>query len=364
MEEFFITYKSQIIWTISIVSAIIALRTVTKFFFNRISNSDLINPQINRVIPLIIIKHLLNTVWWILGIIAFIFVFVKAEKYKFLLDKFYLVLYLVGLVLVTIMAAAISKHWFKKNIQKKIDKNEDPSALKFYRYVAAVAIYFFGLLFALLAFPSLKNVAQAALGGAGVLALIVGLAAQEALSNLIGGAFIVSFKPFKIGDKIKISDTMVGTVTDITLRHTVIKNYENKMIVIPNSVINKEKLINFDLDESKCCEHIVIGISYDSDVTLAKSIMREECENHPLTYDNRTASEKKKGLPIVKTALISLNDSSVDIRAWVWAKSVGDAFDIKCDVLESIKKRFQAEGIDIPFPIRTIYIKNEDNIEK
>lgn len=359
MSEYLLLHKSEIFWVFGVIVVIFLLRTLTEYLHNKIANKDLLLLREERVIPLILIKHLINLVWWILGLITLVFVFVEAEEYKFILDKFYLILYLVGLVLVTVMAANIAQHWFKKNIQKKIDEKEDPSGLKFYRYVAIVAIYFFGLLFALLAFPSLRNVAQAALSGAGVLAIIFGLAAQEALSNLIGGVFIISFKPFKIGDKVKVTDTMVGTVTDITLRHTVIRNFENKMIVIPNSVINKEKLINYDLGENKCCEHVQVGISYESDVVLAKKIMQDVCEKHPLTMDNRTKIEKKNGAHMVKTALISLDDSSVTLRAWVWAKNFDDSFQIKCDVLEEIKQRFKEEGVNIPYPNRTLHIVKE-----
>lgn len=152
---------------------------------------------------------------------------------------------------------------------------------------------------------------------------------------------------------------MLGTVTDITLRHTIIRNFENKMIVIPNAVINKEKLINYDLGELKCCERIEIGISYDSNIDLAKKIMQDECENHPLIYDNRTELDKLDGKPVVKTALTKLNDSSMTIRAWAWAANYGESFSLQCDVLESVKKRFDKEGIEIPFPNRTITIKTK-----
>jgi small-conductance mechanosensitive channel len=202
-------------------------------------------------------------------------------------------------------------------------------------------------------------VAQTALGGAGVIALIAGVASQEALANLVGGVFIISFKPFRIGDTIRISDAMVGTVVDITLRHTVIRNYDNKMIIIPNAIINKEKLINYDLGEMKICERIEIGISYDSNIKLAKKIMQEECEKHPYILDNRSATDILDGKPIVRTSLISLNDSSVTIRAWAWARNYTESFDMRCDLLESIKKRFDNEEIEIPFPYRTVVMKKE-----
>ncbi|MGB0427768.1 MAG: mechanosensitive ion channel family protein, partial [Flavobacteriales bacterium] len=268
----------------------------------------------------------------------------------------------IGIVLsFTIISASTSNIWFKHNIQKKIETEQDPTNVQFLRYVVLVSVYCIGTLLCLLVFPSLKGIAQTVLGGAGVLTLIAGFASQEALSNVIGGVFIIIFKPFRIGQRIKITDTMVGKVTDITLRHTVIRNYENKMIVIPNAIINKERLINYDMGELKCCERIEIRISYDSNIGLAKKIMQEECESHPLILDNRTELEKQEGKPIVKTAVIALNESAIILRAWTWERNYSDSFQLKIDVLERIKNRFDNEGILIPFPSRTIVMKKEDS---
>ena len=100
--------------------------------------------------------------------------------------------------------------------------------------------------------------------------------------------------------------------------------------------------------------------------------MQEECTKHPLILDNRSELDVLDGQPIVRVALTSLNDSSVTIRAWVWARDYTDSFDMRCDLLESIKKRFDSEGIEIPFPYRTLVFKNtatepqnaEENSEK
>ncbi len=164
---------------------------------------------------------------------------------------------------------------------------------------------------------------------------------------------------FKIGDIIKLDETMVGKVTDITLRHTIIRNYENKMIVIPNSVINKEKLINYDLGERMCCQWIEVGISYGSNIDTAKHIMREECEDHPNLLDNRSELDKYNNVKKVIIRVVKLDESAVTLRAWAWAANFEDAFQMKCDLYESIKKRFDKEGIEIPFPHRTMVFKQE-----
>jgi len=359
MTELLEAYKSHLIYIAIVLVAFLLLRMLTNVLHKWLlkKKSEQFSHSSGR--SLTIMKKVLNTLWLLLAFIAMAFVFVDRETDIVLVGYFKLISYLGFVAVITIVLATGCNVWFKQKIEEKVSLDYDATSYRFLRYVAVFTICFIGVLVGLMAFPSMKSVAQTALGGAGVIAIIAGVASQEALSNLVGGVFIISFKPFKIGDVIKVTDTMVGTVTDITLRHTVIRNFENKMIVIPNAIINKEKLINYDLGEKKCCEHIELGITYDSNVELAKKILREECEKHPFIFDNRTEADKKDGLPMVKTALTKFNDSSVTIRAWAWAETFGNAFTLKCDVFESTKKRFDAEGVGLAFPTRTVYIKNE-----
>lgn len=364
MTAFFETYKTDIIFAVVVVCSVLILRFLTNLLHKWLLRQEKKKYPNEQPKAVNLVKRILNALWLVLGLILLSFLFVNEEKYAALKHNFNLILYLGILSVVTIVGAASTNLWFRVSIRRKLENLEDPTSFKFLRYVVIIGIYTTGVLFALLAFPSLKGVAQTALGGAGVIALIAGVASQEALSNLVGGVFIISFKPFKIGDVIKVTDSMVGTVTDITLRHTVIRNFENKMIVIPNAIINKEKLINYDLGELKICERIEIGISYDSDIDLAKKIMQEECEKHPFILDNRSPTDILDAKPVVRTALISLNDSSVTIRAWAWANNYTESFNMRCDLYESIKKRFDNEGIEIPFPYRTLIMKKEKESEE
>lgn len=364
MIEFLETYKPHLIYATIVIAVVVGLHFLTKVISRWLLKKEGARFSEAPIRPMRLIKRTLNILWLMLGIIALSAVFVDRDKDEMLVGYFKLISYLGIITVITITAATICNLWFKHKIQEKITQDFDPTTYKFLRYVMVFVICFIGLLLGLMAFPSLKGVAQTALGGAGVIALIAGVASQEALSNLVGGVFIVSFKPFKIGDVVKVSDTMVGTVTDITLRHTVIRNFENKMIVIPNAIMNKEKLINYDLGELKCCEHVEMNISYDSDIDLAKKILQEECEQHPLILDNRSELDKKDGKPIVKTALTKINDSSLTVRAWAWSASFGDSFTLKCDVFESTKKRYDKEGIELAFPSRTIYMANENASDK
>lgn len=358
MIEFFETYKNELIYAVLIVIAVVLLRFLTNLFHNWLVNRERMSVAGIRPTAITLVKRILNALWLVMGLMGLIFLFFEDAYQKFEHD-FQVILYLSVVSVITIVIASSVHIWFKKSIQRKMTDKEDPTALKFLRYIAVFAVYTMGLLIALLAFPSLKGVAQTALGGAGVLALIAGVASQEALANLVGGVFIITFKPFKIGDIIKVTDTMVGTVVDITMRHTVLRNFENKMIVIPNAMVNKEKLTNYDLFDVKICDRIEFQISYESDLDLAKKIMKEECESHPSILDNRSPKDILDGKPIVRTALISINESTLTVRAWCWAKNFTKSFDMRCDLLESVKKRFDAEGIDLAYPHTTITFKDE-----
>jgi small conductance mechanosensitive channel len=359
MEEIITIYQEQILWCIKVIAIVVLLRVITHYFYKWLLKREQLRFPDENFSSLRLARRILQALWLVLGVIALSFVFVDNDNNDAVIKNFKIVLYLGLLSVATIVIAATINMWFKKSIKRKIEEFEDPTSYKFLRYVAVAAIYTVGILFGLLAFPSLRGVAQTALGGAGVIAIVIGIASQEALSNVIGGVFIISFKPFRVGHIIKISDDMVGTVVDITLRHTVIRNFENKMIVIPNSIINKEKLINFQLGDPRCCERVEVGISYDSDIDLAKRIMQEECENHPLIIDNRSIASIEQNHPIVKTAVLGLNDFSITIRAWAWTKNFDDSFELRIDVLESIKKRFDKEGVNIPFPTRTVYMNEK-----
>lgn len=243
-------------------------------------------------------------------------------------------------------------------------KNGIWTPLRFYSHLLFGIVYFFGALLCIYAIPPLRDLSISIFASSGVLAIVVGFAAQSALANIVSGCFIAIFKPFRIGDKIKfIGKDVVGTVEDITLRHTIIRTFENKRVIIPNSVVSVDIIENAHIIEEKVCRFFEIGISYDSDVEKAIAIIREEVKKHTDFYDNRTEEEKSAELNPIKVKVLSFGDFSVNLRAWVWAKDSATNFDIVCDLNKNIKERFDKEGIEIPFPYRTIVYKNKP-IEK
>ncbi len=264
------------------------------------------------------------------------------------------------IILMTIIVASITAKVLNIMIRRhwEAEENGDVTSLVFFKRSVLVLIYLTGISFAIYMVPQFRIIAASMLAGAGVLAIAVGFASQAALTNVISGLFIVIFKPYKISDRIQVRTDLSGVVEDINLRHTVIRNFENKRIIIPNSVISEEVVINSNYKDNKICKWIEMRISYESDVDLAKKIIKEEVLKHPNFMDNRTEIQIEAGDEIVPVRVIKIDDSALNLRAWSWAQDPSSAFALGCDLLESIKKRFDAEGIETPFPHRTLVHKN------
>ena len=185
----------------------------------------------------------------------------------------------------------------------------------------------------------------------GVLAVVGGLASQEALGSIVSGLMILAFKPFVIGDVVRCVDNNIsGVVEEITLRHTAIRTYENKRVIVPNSVMNSSIIENADYTDSRVCSFLEIGVTYESDIGRAKQLLAEEIARQPDFLDVRTPEQIAEGAPLVQVVVLALAESSVTLRASLWAKDNGTAFSLKCTVQENIKKIYEQEGIGIAYP--------------
>jgi len=207
--------------------------------------------------------------------------------------------------------------------------------------------------------PELRTYAITLFASAGIFVAMIGLAAQQAFSNIISGFFIVMFKPFRVDDVIKVGDLDYGIVEDITLRHTVINDFKNNRIVIPNSVIGAATIINNSLNDKKICKWIDFGISYDSDIELATEIIQEEAMKHPFYISNLGISQLNVDEYKVEVRLVSFGDFSINLRAFVWTDDPLKVGKLQSDLNKVVKKRFDKEGIEIPYPYRTLVFKKD-----
>jgi small-conductance mechanosensitive channel len=197
--------------------------------------------------------------------------------------------------------------------------------------------------------PSLRALALSLTAGAGLVAAAFALASQAALSDIVSGIFIVISKPFRVHDRIIIgSNSLEGYVEDITLRHTVIRDFEHKRIVIPNAVISREIIINSTLNEA-ICRFFEVPVSYRTDPEQIIRLLQEEVEAHPQFRDMRTPDEVAANKPAVTVRVIDMQANCLVIRTYLWGEPDG-TFYMACDLRRSLLARMHEMGIEMPVP--------------
>ena len=187
----------------------------------------------------------------------------------------------------------------------------------------------------------------AILGAAG---LAIGLALQGSLSNFAGGVLILLLKPFKLGDWIEVNG-ISGSVKDISMFYTKLNTFGNQLAIIPNGELSNENIINYSA-EDKRRDAITIGISYDSNIKLAKDTLMELLQEQEDILED----------PAPAVVVTELADSSVNLSVRFWAKN--DVFwDRHWYTIEEAKTRLEAVGISIPFPQRDVHFFNHSKEE-
>jgi len=172
------------------------------------------------------------------------------------------------LIFGTLFVVTVTSLFLRKLISIAIKKNSkilgvSPTTYVFLKNSISFILYSVGIFWIFYNIPYFKTLGSALFAGAGIFAAVIGFASQKAFSNIISGLFILIFKPFRVGDIIEISANSKGVVEEITLRHTVIRDYEFRRVVIPNAIISEQTIINSTITDEKIRKHIEIGISYD-----------------------------------------------------------------------------------------------------
>ncbi len=218
------------------------------------------------------------------------------------------------------------------------------------RRIIILTIYIIGGVVVIELIPGLPGLMLGMAAGAGIAAIVIGFAAQKVLSNIFGGISIAIFRPFRVGDVVEMEDEY-GTVEDITLRHTVIRTWQNKRLIIPNSRISEGFIINWTIEDLAVLWAVDFGISYDSDIDIARSIILDEIDKHP---DVMHEEDKEANVRVTE-----LGDFAVKLRATFWVSDRPTAWGTGAEIRESVKKRFDSEGVEIPFPYRTVVYKKD-----
>jgi len=183
----------------------------------------------------------------------------------------------------------------------------------------------------------------------GLIGLGISFALRDVIANFFSGILIMINKPFKINDQIEF-EGLAGTVKDINIMATDVKTYDGRKIIVPNSKLYNDTVINNTAYDERRFD-VLVGIGYEENIEKAKELALEALND----------SEKVSKEHDVMVLVSDLNDSSVDLTLRGWTKpSRANLLGATSEVTQRVKEYYDEEGIDIPYPIRTVFMEDEN----
>ncbi len=226
----------------------------------------------------------------------------------------------------------------------------DRTVVSFLMQLVQIGIFLVALISYAHLIPALHHLGTALLAGAGIVSVVIGLAAQNTLGNVIAGISLLLYRPFEVGDQVQVSAPTgleVGVVESLTLGYTVLKTYDNRRVVVPNSAMASQVTINLTTKDPRIMAVVPIGIGYNADINKARQILVELAKTHPRIEE------------VVDCPVTQLGNSNVVLSLRVWCEDSVTALQVQYDVYEQAKEHFDREGIEIPFPYTNVVLKKE-----
>jgi small-conductance mechanosensitive channel len=241
------------------------------------------------------------------------------------------------IILITRAAARIMDRMLMNYIPRVVNRVEvkmDETMQLMIRRLVSATIYLIGTMLVILQVPQLHSLATAMLAGAGIAGLAIGYAAKDSLSNFTSGIFIAIFQPFRVGDLVDFRNDH-GQVEDLTLRHTVIRTSDNRRIIVPNSIMSTEPIINWSIREPEIVWTVDFDLEKAGDIDRARAIIIEKARSHPLVLKDRPIS----------VLLMSSRYSELTLRLEATIPGRNVAKVIGSEIREAVKKEFEVQGI-------------------
>lgn len=243
-------------------------------------------------------------------------------------------------------------------VQRMLARNTsayvDRTTINFLAQLAQFGVYLFAFISYAHLVPGLRQLGTAWLASVGVVSVVVGMAAQNTLGNLIAGFALVLYRPFKAGDRLQVTAPTgleTGVVESINLGYTILKTDDNRRIVVPNSTIASQTTVNLTGEDPRVVCSVPVSIGCDADIDKARAILLE------------LARQNSKAQQVIGCPLTQWGPNGIVLTLSAWCPSSGAAADLKNDLLEQVRKRFNREGIEVPFPRMHVEMDKGTNSE-
>ncbi|MBR3829569.1 MAG: mechanosensitive ion channel [Bacteroidales bacterium] len=247
---------------------------------------------------------------------------------------------LLGCILVLWVGFKLIK-LLKKALTKLLDRRNAESTLK--GFLTSLVDVLMKVMLIIMAMDIIGIKATSFIAVLGAAGLAIGMALQGTLQNFAGGVIILLLRPFKVGDYIEVG-SFKGYVKEIRIFHTLIRPFNGRIIIVPNSELATKSLINHTKDNVIRLD-VVASVAYGTDLDKARQVIQSVIDNDPLILKD----------PMPKFCVSELNSSSVDYSLWLWT-TVDDYWTVWMRIRENIYKAFADNGISIPFPQLDVHL--------
>ncbi len=236
---------------------------------------------------------------------------------------------------------------FLNRLFNKLYEKKPGIHLKFFKSLSNVIMVIVIIYYALSFLDVTKGISKVLLQSGTLIVAVATFAAQQALGNVVSGFSISISKPYTVDDKVKVTSGNAvlaeGVITDVTIRHTVIRTFDGNSAIVPNSVMDSSVIINTNFTEN-VGNYIEVEIGYNSDIDKAREILKRLCLEHPLTINT----------PDMNVLVNRFTANGLVLKTTVWAKELGDNFKACSDIRQSIIEEYAKNGITIPYNIVTV----------
>jgi small-conductance mechanosensitive channel len=187
----------------------------------------------------------------------------------------------------------------------------------------------------------------------GVGGLAVALALQDTLSNLFAGVHLLADRPIRVGDYVKLSEGVEGIVVDVGWRSTRIRMLQNNVVIVPNQTVAKSVITNYDMPERRLALLIRFSVDYSTDIDLVERVVLDEVKQAVAVVPGLLADP-----PPAVRLIPGFGDSGLELTLVCHVASFVDQFEVQHRIRKRLLARFRAEGIGIPYPTRTLYLRS------
>lgn len=271
---------------------------------------------------------------------------------RYLPDLFF-ALYLLLSLIIAYRAIDQLSDWYAAEVAEQAGVRLKRQWMPFVRRVGFIAI---GMIAVITLLSRFEIDVTGLITTLGIGSLAVALAAQASLADMINGFMIMIDQPFRVGDRIEILDLNTwGDVVDIGLRSTRVRTRDNRMVIVPNSVIGKSLVVNYSYPDTQYRIEIELGVAYGTDIEHARGVMTDTVRTVPGVLQDRR----------VEALFLEFGDSAMIFRVRWWLDSYHDARRMFDRVNSALLDALTREGIELPAPIRTLHHEiDERNAER